>query len=88
MPLEEILALLRVRPFIPFRIYLLDGSTYVVRHPELCMPGARSVIIGQNKDPALPYYEPGRYVTASLLAISRLEPLPELATSGNGQTGG
>jgi len=34
MPLEEILALLRTRPFVPFRIHLLDGTTYDVRHPE------------------------------------------------------
>ncbi len=88
MPLEEILTLLRARPFVPFRVHLLDGTTYEVHHPELLMPGARSVIIGQNADPQLPYFEPGRHVVASLLAISRLEPLHEPAAAGNGQTGG
>jgi hypothetical protein len=87
MPLEQILALLRARPFVPFRIHLLDGTAYEVRHPEWLLPGSRSVIIGQHTNPKLPYIEDGRHVSASLLSISRLEPLPENAASGNGQTG-
>jgi hypothetical protein len=87
MPLEEILTLLHTRPFVPFRVHLLDGVAYDVHHRALLMPGARSVIIGLNADPQLPYYEPGRHVIASLLAISRLEPLRDVSAPGNGQTG-
>ena len=28
---------LRIRPFVPFRVVTSDGTTYDVRHPELVM---------------------------------------------------
>ncbi len=71
MPLEEILNLIRAQPFV---------------HPELLPPGARSVIIGFNADPSAAFYEPGRTVSVSLMAVSQLEPLPSPApTESNGQ---
>jgi hypothetical protein len=87
MPIEEILILIRARPFIPFRIHLLDGRTFDVLHPELVMPGARSILVGWSADPALPFFDPGRHEIVSLLAVSRLEPLPTLQPSGDGQNG-
>lgn len=85
MPLEELLRVLRRRPFHPFRVYITDGSSYEVRHPELCMPGARAVIIGL---PSSAYPEPvyDRIVDIDLLHITRLEPLPP-TTGGNGEGG-
>lgn len=85
MPIEEVLNYLRARPFVPFRVCLLDGTVYEVHHPELLLPGARSLTIGLNADPTQPVYEPGRIVTVSLLAVSRLEPLPQAQPAGNGQ---
>lgn len=64
--------LLRMRPFVPFRVVTSDGTTYEVRHPELCMVGFPSVIIGYP-DPR----EPGayaRYDIVSMRHIVRLEP--------------
>lgn len=43
---EDILELLRVRPFRPFRIALSDGQRFEVRHPELAMVGRSQVVIG------------------------------------------
>lgn len=43
---EDILELLRTRPFQPFRISLSDGRQFDVRHPELAMVGRSRVIVG------------------------------------------
>jgi hypothetical protein len=74
MPLEALLEMLRHRPFVPFRIHLTDGSTYEVRHPDLAMPGARSVLIGiPSRD--LPEGVYDRFVVLALVHITQLEPL-------------
>jgi hypothetical protein len=51
----------------------------------LAMPGVRSILVGFNADPKLPYFDAGRHEILSLLAISSLEPLPTAAVGGNGQ---
>jgi len=85
MSLEDLLRALRRCPFQPFRVSVTDGSSYEVRHPELCMAGARSVIIGF---PSSTYpdqvYE--RFVEIDLQQMTRLEPLPP-SNGGNGQSG-
>ena len=86
MPLEEIVALLRAKPFVPFRVHLLDGASYDVRHPEWLVPMTRSVLIGQNPDPKVPYIESGNYVVSSLRSVSRLEPLTQAVSKDDGQT--
>src|SRR5262249_50873273 len=43
---EELHRFLNQRPFVPFRLYLSDGSHYDIRNPALVLPGSRSVIIG------------------------------------------
>ncbi len=43
---EDILELVRARPFRPFRIHLSDGQQFEVRHPELAMVGRGVVIVG------------------------------------------
>jgi hypothetical protein len=83
MPLEDLLGFIRHRPFIPFRVVLLDGASYEIHHPELVMPGARSIVIGIPADPSHPYYQ--RTITAALLHVSRLEPLDAPVSKGNGQ---
>jgi hypothetical protein len=75
MPLEELLTLLRARPFIPFRIHLSDGSSHDVRYMEMCLPLARSVVVG-IPGPQLPPLVADRYVNIALAHVTRLEPLP------------
>ncbi|HTU16425.1 MAG TPA: hypothetical protein VMG10_00055 [Gemmataceae bacterium] len=41
----ELLQMLRARPFMPFRIYLNDGTLYEIRHPELVMVFVASAIV-------------------------------------------
>ena len=46
MRAEDILELVRARPFRPFRIRMSDGQQFEVRHPELAMVGRSRVIVG------------------------------------------
>jgi hypothetical protein len=65
---------LRARPFVPFRVVTPEGTTYEVHHPELCMVGLASVVIGYpSPDDAATY---DRYDIVSLRHVYRLEPLP------------
>ena len=43
---EDILKLLRARPFQAFRVRLSDGQQFEVRHPELAMVSRSQMIIG------------------------------------------
>jgi hypothetical protein len=83
MPLEDILALLRRRPFVPFLLHLTDGTSHEVRHPELLMPGARSLVLGIPADPAVAVY--ARTETIALVHVVRLQPLEQAPTKSNGQ---
>jgi hypothetical protein len=71
---EELASAVRLRPFVPFRLTLTEGSTYDIRHPELCMAGRRSAVIGlaPPEDPDLLFE---RSVTVDLFHIVKLEPL-------------
>ena len=71
---QEMLAATRRRPFIPFRLTLTEGSTYDVTHPEFCMIGRRSVILGLQ---ALAEEQElfDHSVTLDLLHIVKIEPL-------------
>lgn len=41
----DLLELLRVRPFEPFRIYASDGRTYDIRHPDQALVLLTRVIL-------------------------------------------
>ncbi len=34
---EDILEILRNKPFEPFRVYLTDGAVYEIRHPDMAI---------------------------------------------------
>jgi hypothetical protein len=81
MPLEELLRVLRRQPFEPFRVHVTDGSNYEVRHPEIAMPGARSVIIGfRGPNQLLPVYDD--FVIVDLVHITRIEPIAVAPSNG------
>jgi hypothetical protein len=71
---EELASAVRRRPFVPFRLTLTEGSTYEIRHPELCMPGRRSALIGLNPSNETDLLF-DRSVTVDLLHVVKLEPL-------------
>ena len=84
MPLADLLQMIRRRPFQAFRLYVTDGASYEVRHPDLIMAGSRSVLIGlPNPGQADPVYE--HYVNVDLVHITRLEPIPLATSPANGQ---
>ena len=71
---DELVTAVRRRPFVPFRVTLTEGSSYEVLHPELCMVGRRSAVIGVIRpNEAEHLFE--RSVTVDLLHIVKLEPL-------------
>jgi hypothetical protein len=77
---EELLAIIRQRPFIPFRLVTTDGTSYEIRHPEMLMPGRRAVVVGLTDKADVPAFD--RTVMVSMLHVQRLEPL-DTAGVGN-----
>ena len=85
MPLEDLMLALRARPFVPFRLQLTNGESLEVLHPELCMPGSRSAIIGiPLPSQTEPIYE--TYSVVDILRIVRLERMQQAAPSGGNGT--
>jgi hypothetical protein len=72
MRAQEILTILRKRPFAPLRVYLSDGAYYDVTHPDMVVVSVREVVIGIGANGAvaqkLAYCDP--------LHITRIEPAP------------
>lgn len=48
MTYEDIFEYVDAEPFRPFRIQMLSGRTFDVRHPEMIRVGADSVIVFQH----------------------------------------
>jgi len=49
MQREQLLKAVQKDHFKPFRLHTMDGRSYLVRHPELCLVGASRVIVFLNK---------------------------------------
>jgi hypothetical protein len=67
-------------PFVPLRIYLTDGKTYDIRHPEMAMITSREVYVGREET------SPGSGIAkecdlVSLLHVVRVEQMPYSPTS-------
>lgn len=77
---------LRADPFRPIRLIVSDGTSYDIHHPELCMVGLGSVIIGLASDQTSPFFE--RTVRVDCRHISRIEPLRPNPATPNGTTEG
>lgn len=82
----ELYDLLHKRPFEPFRIHVQDGRVYDVRFPEMNMVGVRWILIGilapGDTDPD-PF--PDHMDKIPLSWISKVEPLPTVATAADPQ---
>jgi hypothetical protein len=77
----DLIEALQAGPFRPFRIYLSDGGTFDVRHPEMLMVGNHSAVIGiapsrGNGDSAEVYPHIDRFTTIDLVHVTRIEQLP------------
>jgi hypothetical protein len=71
---DDILQLLRAKPFEPFRIHLSDGSSFEVKHPELAIVERSKVIIGVP-GPEGPNGPVERTIFCALVHINRVEPV-------------
>jgi hypothetical protein len=66
---EDLLEMLRTRPFKPIRIHMTDGHHYDIVHPEAVMVLRSRAIVGLRPHPARGYFE--RSEDISLLHIVR-----------------
>lgn len=76
MQRHELLEVLQSRPFQPFRIFVSDGATYVIRHPDLVWVSPTSALVGAPEgDRAGPAIE--RFNIVDLGHITRLEQIEQ-----------
>ena len=71
---EDLLALLRTRPFVPFRIHMTDGRYYDIVHPEAVFVMRSRAIIGLRPDPATNI--PDQSEQIALLHVVRTSEIP------------
>jgi len=75
MRTEELRGLLKKVPFKPFRLYLSNGQSYDVTHPDLAVVGRNDVFIGLPSGD-LPAGVYDRFAFVALMHINNIEPLP------------
>ena len=78
---DELIALIRTRPFVPLRIHLGDGTAYEIRHPDQIIVLRGRVDIGVGADPETGAMEGIEHV--SLLHIVRVEELVSASSQGS-----
>lgn len=89
---EELIEKLRSSPFRPFRLYVSDGGTFDIRHPEMLMVSRHSAMIGivEGGSPGSTsagnggvggasnnYPRIERFTQVDLLHVTRVEDLPQ-----------
>jgi hypothetical protein len=72
---EEIRARIRKHPFVPFRLYVSDGSRYDVLHHDFAIVTSRYVTVAVGAPS--PDDLPDRLVDIDPLHITRIEPLAD-----------
>jgi hypothetical protein len=73
MGLNEILGYVRAEPFRPFRIHMVSGRTFDIRHPEMVRVGKTDLVIFSlvSDDPQIH----DKWDTVSLLLIESISHL-------------
>lgn len=71
MRAEQIHAHLQRRPFEPIRVFLSDGSHYHVRHPDMAIVSARTLVIGIGGGNGMPE----QFAFCDPVHVTRIEPL-------------
>lgn len=79
---NELIELIRERPFSPLRIHVTDGTTYDIRHPDQIIVLRGRVDIGVGSDPDTGAALRTEHI--SLLHVVRVEKLASAAASGSG----
>jgi hypothetical protein len=75
MRLEDIRSLTRKLPFQPFRVFLTNGQTFDIFHPDMILvtPGTAHISVPSNDGPQRVKDE---VVIVSLYHIQKIEALP------------
>ena len=69
---EDVREHLETRPFEPFCLFMSDGATFDVRHPDLCIVSRSAVYVG-IPDPKTPGVAL-RVAHCALIHVTRIEP--------------
>ena len=69
---DDIIALLRARPFHPFRISFSDSKEYEVRHPDMAIVSRSTVLLG-IPGPRGPEGPVERVVMCALVHVTQTE---------------
>lgn len=75
MNIAEIKKLSHAQPFRPFNVYLADGRSVHVRHPDFLAFGARSITV---------YEDPEAAETIDVRLITSLKPSKPQSSKRNG----
>lgn len=76
---EDIRELTKAVPFRPFRVFVSNGETFDVHHPDMIMATPGTVLIGLPS-PDGPTDAADRVRMVSLYHIQKIETLPSQAT--------
>ncbi len=68
---EDLLELIRKRPFLPFRVHVSDGQTCDIRHPDQMIVLRSRAVVGAGNDNGFP----DRLQHIALVHVVRLEEL-------------
>ena len=71
---NNLLTLLKTRPFVPFRLILSDGGTVEVKSPEVVLPGRHLMVVGLL-DPNAKDSLIDRWTTIWYMHVTRVEQL-------------
>jgi hypothetical protein len=79
---EDLKSAVRLQPFEPFRLKLMTGETFDIRHPELILVGRRAAVIGLTDDPSSLSFD--RTYKVDLFHVVGIEDLAKQAKGTNG----
>jgi hypothetical protein len=77
---EELYRVFKQHPFTPVRVYVSDGSSYDITHPDQVIVSRRASHIGMRRDGQGPQ---GPFLNVAIVAnihITRVEPLKRRRT--------
>lgn len=69
---EDLLELVRARPFEPFRLYLSDGAMFEIQHPDMAIVQRTKITVGVPR-PEGSSGPADRTVNCALIHITRTE---------------
>lgn len=77
---EELMRLLRMRPFKPLRICTTDGAAFEVRHPDQVLVTISRIEIGLEPNPRTGVWRKSEHIAP--LHVARVEELEPTAPGG------